>query len=190
MNMEFTCKEAVPMIGAYLDGELSPARAALLRPHLLECPACRNAAADGRSLQRWFAPLRESAESGELAVAVPSGFSARVARRAFAGDRGVRGEWAERTAPAREEGRILPFVLRLTAVAAAAALLLSLGVQLASRPQSNNLAADDRAALPLLQIQTELDRLNGVVPSPAAPAAEESAETRSQRGKKRAQPGR
>ena len=72
MNMEFSCQEAVPMIGAYLDGELSPARAALLRPHLLECPACRNAAADGRSLQRWCEPLRESAASGELAVAVPT----------------------------------------------------------------------------------------------------------------------
>ena len=193
MNMEFSCQEAVPMIGAYLDGELSPARAALLRPHLLECSACRNAAADGRSLQRWFAPLRESAESGELAVAVPSGFSARVARRAFAGDRGEReerGDWAERAAPAREEGRILPFVLRLTAVAAAAALLFALGVQLASRPQSPNLAADDRAALPLAQIQSELDRLNGVAPTPAAPAAQESAEAGSPRGKKRPQPAR
>jgi anti-sigma factor RsiW len=192
MNMEFSCQEAVPMIGAYLDGELSPARAALLRPHLLECPACRNAAADGRSLQRWFEPLRESAASGELAVAVPSGFSARVARRAFAGDRGERGQrgdWAERAAPAREEGRILPFVLRLTAVAAAAALLFALGVQLASRPQSTNLAADDRAALPLVQIQSELDRLNGVAPT-SAPVAPESAEAGSPRGKKRPQPAR
>ena len=47
--MEFTCKEAVPMIGAYLDGELSPASAALLRPHLLGCPACRNSSANDRT---------------------------------------------------------------------------------------------------------------------------------------------
>jgi anti-sigma factor RsiW len=177
--MDFTCKEAVPMIGAYLDGELSPARAALLRPHLLECAACRNAAQDDRALKRWFEPARESAEG----AAVPSGFSARIARRAFAGDRG------ERAPVAREEGRVLPFVLRLTAVAAAAALLLTLGVQLASRPQAGNLAADDRAALPLLQIQTELDRMNGVVaPEPAAGTPTDP-QTRAPRAKKRnAQP--
>ena len=74
-------------------------------------------------------------------------------------------------------------MLRLTAVAAAAALLFALGVQLASRPQSTNLAADD---------QSELDRLNGVAPTsaPVAPVAPESAEAGSPRGKKRPQPAR
>jgi anti-sigma factor RsiW len=174
--MEFTCKEAVPMIGAYLDGELSPASAALLRPHLLECPACRNSTADGRALQRWFTPLRESPS----APAVPSGFAARVARRAVAGDTG------ERTAPVAQEGKLLPFVLRLTAAAAAVTLLLALGVRLRSRPDADNLSADDRKPLSMTQIQSELDRLNGVVPT--EPAANETtpAEGRAARAKKRA----
>ncbi|MCY3001226.1 MAG: zf-HC2 domain-containing protein [Planctomycetota bacterium] len=173
--MEFTCKEAVPMIGAYLDGELSPASAALLRPHLLECPACRNSTADGRALQRWFTPLRESAS----APAVPSGFAARVARRAVAGDTG------ERSAPAAQEGKLLPFVLRLTAVAAAVTLMLALGVRLRSRPDAGSLSADDRKPLSMSQIQSELDRLNGVVP--VEPAANETtpAEGRAARAKKR-----
>jgi|JI10StandDraft_1071094.scaffolds.fasta_scaffold1258520_2 anti-sigma factor RsiW len=174
--MEFTCKEAVPMIGAYLDGELSPASAALLRPHLLECPACRNSTADGRVLQRWFSPLRESAS----APAVPAGFAARVARRAVAGDTGERG------APAAQEGKLLPFVLRLTAAAAAITLMLALGVRLRSRPDAGSLSADDHKPLSMSQIQSELDRLNGV--APAEPAANETtpAEGRAARAKKRA----
>lgn len=178
--MEFTCREAVPMIGAYLDGELSPARAALLRPHLLECAACRNSASDGRAIQRWFAPLREAAVSGSAAPAIPSGFSARVARRAFAGDTG------ERATPERTEGRLLPFVLRLTAAAAAVTLMLALGVRLRSRPDVPNLSADDRAPLPMAQIQSELDRLNGVTPS--VPGA--GAEPRALRNRKRSEPAK
>lgn len=176
--MEFTCKEAAPMIGAYLDGELSPARAALLRPHLLECPTCRNSTQDGRAIQRWFAPLREACDdpASALAPTVPSGFSARVARRALAGDTGERAGPSERS-----EGRILPFVLRLTAAAAAVALLLALGVQLRSRPDAGNLAADDRAPLPLSQIQSELDRLNGV-------AAEQPAVAEPRQGKGKQRP--
>lgn len=164
------------MIGAYLDGELSPASAALLRPHLLECPACRNSTADGRVLQRWFSPLRESAS----APAVPAGFAARVARRAVAGDTGERG------APAAQEGKLLPFVLRLTAAAAAITLMLALGVRLRSRPDAGSLSADDHKPLSMSQIQSELDRLNGV--APAEPAANETtpAEGRAARAKKRA----
>ena len=177
--MEFTCNEAVPMIGAYLDGELSPASAALLRPHLLECPACRNSTADGRALQRWFTPLRDSA----AAPAVPSGFAARVARRAVAGDTG------ERAAPAAHEGRLLPFVLRLTAVAAAVTVTLALGVRLRTRPEAGNLSADDRTPLSMSQIQSELDRLNGVAPAESAPNDTTSAEGRAHRAKKRAAQG-
>jgi anti-sigma factor RsiW len=174
--MEFTCKEAVPMIGAYLDGELSPGSAALLRPHLLECPACRNSAADGRALQRWLHPLRESAS----APAVPSGFAARVARRAVAGDTGERG------APALQEGRLLPFVLRMTAAAAAVTLLLALGVRLRSRPDAGSLSADDRTPLSMTQIQSELDRLNGVTPVESVANETAAAEARAARAKKRA----
>lgn len=174
--MEFTCKEAVPMIGAYLDGELSPASAALLRPHLLECPACRNSTADGRALQRWFSPLRESAS----APVVPAGFAARVARRAVAGDTGERG------AAAAQEGKLLPFVLRLTAAAAVVTLTLALGVRLRSRPDAGSLSADDHKPLSMSQIQTELDRLNGVTPAEPAPDETTSVEGRANRARKRA----
>lgn len=154
------CREAQPLIGAYLDGELSETRAALLRKHLMDCVACRGGAQDGKQLQRWFGALRDaSAERGsEFAAPVPAGFASRVARRAFAGDDGERSVELRPAAP--QEGRLLRFVTRLTAVAAAAALLLAAAYRAQSRPSGDRLSADDRAPLSIQEIHDRLDRLN------------------------------
>jgi hypothetical protein len=156
-----TCREAQPLVGAYLDGELSEPRAALLRKHLLECFACRSGVQDGKTLQRWFAPLREAASerSGEFSAPVPSGFAARVARRAFAGDDGER-RVGPAPAPHGNDGRILRFVTGLTALAAAAAILLAVAYRAQSRPSGDRLSADDRAPLTVLEIRDRLERLN------------------------------
>ena len=75
------CETARPLIPLYLDGELTEPRASALRPHLLECPDCRGVAQAGKALKTWFVPTEPEA--------IPEGFAARVARRAFAGDRGL-----------------------------------------------------------------------------------------------------
>jgi anti-sigma factor RsiW len=156
--MEFSCKEAVPLIGAYLDGELSAPQAALLRQHLLDCHVCRNATQDGKTLKRWFAPLVAEAHLAS-AVGAPPGFASRVARRAFAGDTGERASTSTR--PGRpQEDRVLTFVVGLTAVAAAVALVFALAAGSEKQPAGSHLAADDRTAMPIVQIQSELERLN------------------------------
>jgi hypothetical protein len=166
---EPNCREAQPMVGAYLDGELEEARAAGLRKHLLGCVACRGGLQDGKTLRRWFAPLREAGDErgGEFAAAVPAGFAARVARRAFAGDVGERPTFGEprtlgeQRPPAAGEGRLLRFVVRLTAVAAAAAIVVAVTYRAQSRPSGDQLSADDRGAhLSVQEIQHRLDRLN------------------------------
>jgi anti-sigma factor RsiW len=80
--MDFTCQDALPLVPSYLDGELSQARAGLLRKHLLDCQACRASAQDSKSISRWFV------QPARAEFAAPSGFAARVSRRAFAGDTG------------------------------------------------------------------------------------------------------
>ena len=121
-----TCTDARPLIMSYLDGELSEAQAAPLRKHLLECQPCRGSAQDQKNVRRWF----QAADP----VVIPKDFAARVARRAFQGDRGevlvasaAQHELTPPTlAPARahdgrssKEGQTLRFVLTLTAIAAA-----------------------------------------------------------------------
>ena len=118
--MEFTCQDALPLIPSYLDGELSEVRAGMLRKHLLDCHACRNEAQEGKALSRWFV----ATERNQLAV--PSGFAARVARRAFAGDRG---SLEPAGATPQEGGRLLQFVLSLTAAAAAVMLFTAIGLR-------------------------------------------------------------
>lgn len=122
---DFTCREALPLVPSYLDGELSEVRAGLLRKHLMDCAACRTSAQDGKALSRWFV-RPERAE-----IPVPSGFAARVARRAFAGDVGSSTGSAgrEEEVGAREQGRILQFVLTLTAAAAAVMLIAAVGLR-------------------------------------------------------------
>jgi hypothetical protein len=127
-----TCDNAAALVPSYLDGELSEAQAAPLRTHLLQCPACREVAKDLKGLKRWFVE--------EPPPAVPAGFAARVARRAFAGDPGL----AAVPAAAPSEGAIFSFVLRLTAAAAALLLCLAAGIQLQSRPAAGGeLQAED-----------------------------------------------
>lgn len=162
--MEFTCKEAVPLIGAYLDSELSEPRASLLRQHLIGCHVCRNTAQDGKSLKRWFAPAR--AEAAPLASAVPTGFAARVARRAMAGDTGDRLD-RQLATPRTSDGRVLAFIVGITAVAAAVALVLAMAARTNLRPAGDHLSADDRTPLPLTQIQAELSKLNQASAAPA-----------------------
>jgi len=117
------CKECLRLIPRYLDGELDEAWSAPLRRHLIDCPECRKAASGEKAFERWFA-----GEGPE--VAVPDGFAARVARRAFAGDTGERSGAA---VGAEAEAPILRFVLRATAVAAVLLLLLTAWMRSAQR---------------------------------------------------------
>jgi anti-sigma factor RsiW len=133
--MQIPCDHAAALVPSYLDGELSEAQAAPLRAHLLGCVACREVAKEGKALKRWFV--------AGGAPAVPAGFAARVARRAFAGDPGGADEARTPAVPAREAA-LLPFVLRLTVAAAAVLLFLAAAMQLQSRPtESDELRADD-----------------------------------------------
>lgn len=149
----FDCAQAGPLIPAWADGELSEARSAPLREHLLGCRDCRASMADLRALSRWFQP-------GAAAAAVPPGFAARVARRAFAGDTG------ERPLPVEgvelERRRTLDFVLVLTAVAAALVIALGLALRARDLPQGETLHADDRTPLSTEQILERLEALQDV----------------------------
>jgi anti-sigma factor RsiW len=129
-----TCDDARLLVPSYLDGELSEAQASPLRAHLLDCPACREEAKQGKALKRWFVP-------DPTPIDVPAGFAARVARRALAGDPGLL--VPEPPAP-RGARPILPFLLVATAVAAAVLLVLALAIQRESLPRSNRLEAQGR----------------------------------------------
>jgi anti-sigma factor RsiW len=181
---DLSCREAQPLIGSYLDGELSEPRAALLRKHLLECVACRGGVQDGKQLQRWFGALREAStvRGSEFAAPVPTGFAARVARRAFAGDDGEHfiDQHEIQPAPGLQENRVLRFVTRLTALAAAAALLLAAAYRAQSRPSGDHLSADDRAPLSVKEIHDRLDRLNRA----DGTSVEQPADPRSRSGKR------
>ena len=129
--MKISCDAARPLVPPYLDGELSEVQASPLRAHLLDCPSCREGAKEGKALARWFV-----AEPG--AVAIPAGFAARVARRAFAGDPGL---LVPEPPPVAARRPLLPFLLVATAVAAAALLALALALQRESLPRAAGLDA-------------------------------------------------
>jgi anti-sigma factor RsiW len=133
--MKTTCDDARPLVPSYLDGELSEAQASPLRAHLLDCPACRESAKEGKSLRRWF-------EFEPAPVSVPAGFAARVARRAFAGDPGLL--VPEPPVVGRARRPLLPFLLVVTAVAAALLMVLAAAIQRESLPRSNRLEAQQR----------------------------------------------
>jgi anti-sigma factor RsiW len=143
---------------SYLDGELTEAQAAPLRKHLLGCQPCRASAQDQKNLKRWFGATE--------AVAVPRDFAARVARRAFQGDRGERFTAAPAALPAArrnevDEQRSLRFVLTLTALAAAVVIFLSVAIRQMTLPVGDNLRADDQTnVIPLERCIEQLDRLN------------------------------
>ena len=147
------CANALPLIPIYQDGELSEEQASPLRRHLLSCRACREVAKAETALKRWMVPAP--------AVAIPSGFAARVARRAFAGDPGLLP-----AAPARaDEPQILAFVLRLSV--AAALLLLGLATALRWRELP---ASDNLEAMSLSEVIEYLEPLNEAETAPDQPA--------------------
>ena len=149
---QLPCDDAARLVPSYLDGELSEAQAGPLRKHLLDCVGCRGSAQDLKNLQRWFAPHQAD-------VTVPSGFAARVARRAFAGDTGALGgagaRLAEPVTPVRE---VLPFVRELVALAAAVLVMLLIGLRMGDHPASRTLRADEAPSLG--EITEQLDRMN------------------------------
>lgn len=174
--MNATCKPFAPLIPAYLDGELSDAQAGPLRRHLLECPACRREVAGEKALKRWFV--------AEPASAVPAGFADRVARRAFAGDPGL-----EVGAPAAaDEGRLLRFVLTLTAAAAALLLVVAGAIHGLVVPGGGTLEAEDDVPMKLEQVLGELERLEraeatGTSPKDRADERTEPTRTRGNAGR-------
>jgi anti-sigma factor RsiW len=129
--MKITCDDARPLVPSYLDGELSELQASPLRTHLLDCPACREVAKEGKALARWF-------EAEPARIEIPAGFSARVARRAFAGDPGL---LVPEAPPVRARRPLLPFLLVASAVAAALLFVLAVAIQRESLPQTNGLDA-------------------------------------------------
>lgn len=157
--MDFTCQDALPLVPSYLDGELTEVRAGLLRKHLIDCSACRTNAQDGKALARWF-PRPE-----RLEFAPPAGFSARVARRAFAGDAGVHTEVASESAP--EGGRLLQFVLTLTAAAAAIMLISAIALRDQRLPNAGSLRASNSppSVEQVVRKLEELNRLEAVTPA-------------------------
>lgn len=161
--MDFTCQDALPLVPSYLDGELSEVRAGMLRKHLLDCSSCRTSAQDGKALSRWFAKPQR------LEFAPPAGFSARVARRAFAGDGGSRTEPAdEMAATAPEGGRLLQFVMALTAVAAAVMLISAVALRDQRLPNADRLDASNQSLSPE-QVIMRLDELNKLAAKTPAP---------------------
>ena len=162
--MTLPCENASVLVPSYLDGELSEEQASPLRRHLLDCPACREVAKGEQALKRWFVEPEP--------VAVPSGFAARVARRAFAGDTGVLPEEpaaSELESTPEPIVSIVPFVQRLTAVAAAILLIFALAIRGERLPEDSGLQATD------VEILDELERLNELEAAEAA-AAEASEE--------------
>lgn len=154
------CQNALTLIPSYQDGELSEGQAAPLRRHLLDCFACRERAKAEVSLKRWFV--------AEPAVAAPSGFAAHVARRAFAGDEGLR-EVTLRPRAAGTSDQLLPFVLKLTALAAAVLMVLALALRSRSLPESDSLEATSLSeTLEYMQALNEAELENGLGPDELA----------------------
>lgn len=163
------CTDAGRLIASYLDGELSEAQAAPLRKHLLACQPCRGEAQGEKNLKRWFVATEP--------VAVPRDFAARVARRAFAGDRGERFTPVLAARPA--EDRTLRFVLQVTAIAASLLVIAAIALSSLKLPSGNRLAADTKQELSLDQALQELDRLEhaSAKPQPKVPAADAKSNT-------------
>jgi anti-sigma factor RsiW len=142
-TVDLTCLNAGSLVPSYLDGELSEGRAAPLRRHLLACPSCREVAKGETALKRWFS------EGEEPPVEIPHGFAARVARRAFAGDPGRSYSLPEASfaaAPSFDRSSQLPFLLKLTAVAAGLLFVFALTIQNRSLPGGEQLDASERIA--------------------------------------------
>lgn len=175
------CNDARPLIPSYLDGELTQAQAGPLRKHLLDCQPCRASAQDVKSLKRWFVE--------DEPMQIPRDFAARVARRAFAGDRGAAvslrdrdQRWSEpalgSSTPAlrsSSDDRNLRFVLMVTSIAAVLLIFLSMAIRSLSLPSSDKLLADDPKYVTREMAIEELDRLNQAEMKPIAPDKSASA---------------
>jgi anti-sigma factor RsiW len=147
------CNAANALIPGYVDGELSEAQAKPLRQHLLDCAACRAVTQDVKGLRGWFV--------APGAVTVPPGFAERVARRAFAGDRGQQWGGRERDDAGvsfAAEPRLVSFVMGLTALAAGLLLAISIYIGTMQRPQTDDLMADDLSPQAVVERLDELNR--------------------------------
>jgi hypothetical protein len=155
------CRQAEPLIPSYLDGELSEVRAAPLRRHLLDCQPCRAGAQGEKNFKRWFAPA--------TAAVIPTGFAARVARRAFAGDAGegltggmvLQPQLSPSLRLVETEERTFQFVLALTAAAALVVIALAVSMRSWSLPSGTSLrATDGREQISVEDAIERLDQLN------------------------------
>lgn len=147
--LRLTCDSASALVPGFLDGELSEEQTSSVRAHLLDCPACREVAKGEQVLKRWFIdePIPDA----------PAGFAARVSRRAFAGDPGVLVPVAGHSS----ESSVLPFVLRLTAAAAALLLMLAATMHVRSR----SAGGDELRAEDLDAVWAEIYDLEGESPA-------------------------
>lgn len=148
------CTQVRPLVPTYVDGELSELQAGRLRKHLMDCAACRALAAEEKSFKHWFVPAE--------APQVPADFAARVARRAFAGDTGERTvELTPAAPPAERETPILQFALKMTAMAAAVLMVVSIGIGMLNQPGAGeSVGAQQGESLEEHEVLEELDRLN------------------------------
>jgi anti-sigma factor RsiW len=169
---DMNCQDARASIQAYLDGELNEERAGPLRKHLLDCQPCRGSAQSEKNLKRWFTKAKTPA-----ANLVPRDFSARVARRAFAGDPGERfaeprmvlvdGAGGTMAATPRADERNLRLVLSLTAAAAVLLAVLSVAMSGLHLPSSSSMLAEPKISVE--DARQQLDQLNH--PAAAVPPA-------------------
>ena len=161
------CKQARPLVSAYVDGELSELQADGLRKHLIDCQPCRAEVQEQKSFQAWFVPTPE--------VEVPADFVARVARRAFAGDTGEREDVLVPAAPLPKETPILQFSLRIAMAAAVVLMLVSISIGLVNQPAHDApVSADSQRP----EVEEILEKLDELKEREAAGDAEVEAETK------------
>lgn len=142
------CEAVRSLTPGYLDDELSESQAAPVRQHLLDCSDCRKEVQAQAAQKSWFVPTEP--------IVAPEGFAARVSRRAFAGDKGLLVPIAAPISQAGES-RIFQFVVQVTAVAAAALLILAIGMKFNAQPEGSELRADSSDLREALEA---MDRLN------------------------------
>ena len=153
------CDEVLDLVPAFVDDEAGPSTPAL-RQHLIECASCRSAVQELRALKGWFVPTAE--------VDVPVGFAERVARLAYR-DSGASDVPDSIVRPVsntpgprlvqNERRRLADFAIALTAVAAAALILVTLLIASDGRGDVDpnaSMQADTR----LEEQLGELERLN------------------------------
>lgn len=137
-EVKMSCQNARSLAPSYLDGELSEEQAAPLRTHFLDCVGCRETVKQGTAVKRWFQARRVL----DVRIEVPDGFASRVARRAFAGDPGVLvPHLVPHTADAVPAGSLLPFILKLSALAAGLLFVFSIGIRMTSLPSGAGMNA-------------------------------------------------